>query len=109
MVYPVDMNPQLCDLIGKCLNRNHLERITIKEVVEHEFFSDPAKRKPLLTASIGSKFGSMFSSQKIKRATSQSASHTTSTSLKSVQGISAMLTSKQMTLQRGQIGRQKQD
>jgi serine/threonine protein kinase len=109
VVLPPELNPLLVDLIKKCLNRNHLERIVIKEVIEHEFFLDPTKRKPLITASIGSKFGTMFSSQKIKRATSQNASHNMTSSLKSVQGISAMLSSKLILTTRGEVSGEEQN
>lgn len=104
MDYPRDLDPELRDLIHRCLNRDHELRPTIKQVLQHAFFAPKIDKKPTLSSSIGSGIGigsrlglSVFGSQKIKRTSSQS-------NQRSLGAISTIPTST-TALSRGQFGR----
>jgi serine/threonine protein kinase len=71
---PPNTDIALADLIKKCLTREVKNRYDISEVMDHPFLAAKLEKRPLGSALTG-KLG-LFSSQKIKRTSSQSSQRT---------------------------------
>lgn len=74
LAIPSNTDLALADLIKKCLNRDAKHRYDISEVLEHPFLATKLEKRPLGSALTG-KLG-LFSSQKIKRTSSQTSQRT---------------------------------
>jgi serine/threonine protein kinase len=70
LAIPPGTDIALADLIKKCLNRDVNSRYDITAVLEHPFLAAKLERRPIAMALSG-KLG-MFSTQKVKRTSSQS-------------------------------------